>query len=635
MAFYKNRRSNILKEYFDQSTNSMCLIGFEGEILRANDALLKIAKVSLEEVKEVTFFDFVSDDEKELLRKEFNQVIKRSVSTFDRRLKCQFLDEEVEMFWTMYLNDTYQTITCIGYNINSIISEEVERENLLLKYMNLAESPLNKMYASLLEINKKPKGLSENELVLRKEIMELKRLFFSLRETISMESSEFELKESLFDFREMINGIFQNFLFVANQKGVTLNLIFDEDIPQFLFGDGERLELALGQLIKNAFDHVQDGKILLKVRLIQKNVDSVGVQFDIQDNGIGIKGRDLERLFDKRKFDARSSNQNLGVGLFLVHKIITKMNGIIRLNSTPQVGTSIRFNVRLGRVDDYQFDTLPADQIFIGRKFLVVEDNQINAHVIDSIIKQYGGESKVVHNGLECLELLSFQTYDLIIMDAHMPVLAGKDTLQIMREELKCDTPVIVCSVDEFDEMTHAVDLNISGVMRKPFDRETFINLTKKVFFNTPLLEEIWEEADEQDEKIAEEQTIEPIAESESVELDFEFPANKDKIQELTEEYGIELLMGILSIFTKAASDSFIKLKVFIINQEMLEFTTEIHSLMGTLSTLRMNEEIEQLRELRTNYKKYSIKERKVMLEKVEKKVNELVDFLTVSDSDS
>jgi len=120
------------------------------------------------------------------------------------------------------------------------------------------------------------------------------------------------------------------------------------------------------------------------------------------------------------------------------------------------------------------------NQLLVGRRFLVAEDNEVNQKLVEYVLNKAGGIVQLAGDGHEAVELLrQSQDYDLIIMDLQMPVMDGYGATQIIRDELKLQVPIIAMTATALvGEQVRCLDAGIDEYMTKPFD---FKELYKKI----------------------------------------------------------------------------------------------------------------------------------------------------------
>jgi CheY-like chemotaxis protein len=118
-------------------------------------------------------------------------------------------------------------------------------------------------------------------------------------------------------------------------------------------------------------------------------------------------------------------------------------------------------------------------------KVLIVEDNSINAHVLDSFLKKWHIKSELAVNGKEALKKLTEADFDIILMDLQMPVMGGKETTQMIRHnELTkySKIPIIALTADASAETKNSIiKLGFTHYLSKPFNPDALHKLLKNL----------------------------------------------------------------------------------------------------------------------------------------------------------
>lgn len=117
------------------------------------------------------------------------------------------------------------------------------------------------------------------------------------------------------------------------------------------------------------------------------------------------------------------------------------------------------------------------DLILKGKSVLIVEDTMINQVVSEEFILKLGGSVSLAENGKQCIDRLESETFDLVLMDIHMPIMDGIEATKIIREEMKIlDMPIIALTANVMkDDIAHYLEIGMNGYIPKPFDESDFI----------------------------------------------------------------------------------------------------------------------------------------------------------------
>lgn len=251
-----------------------------------------------------------------------------------------------------------------------------------------------------------------------------------------------------------------------NQNSIDFICDFSPDLPQIIYTDAKRLRQVLLNLLSNAIKFTNKGHVIFKVKLLEptkfdttlSNYFSL-IQFEIEDSGIGINQNKLESIFlpFEQVGDKKINSQGTGLGLAISQKIAEMMSGKITVSSQKDVGSVFRFTVsiQVSELDIFSrqcvcivgeksvFDLNLANNLPL--KILIAEDNIVNQKVAIKILNKLGYKADIAINGVEVLELLQKQKYDVILMDVQMPEIDGIEaTKQIIQSTDLYPRPYII-----------------------------------------------------------------------------------------------------------------------------------------------------------------------------------------------
>jgi PAS domain S-box-containing protein len=276
----------------------------------------------------------------------------------------------------------------------------------------------------------------ENLLVIINDILDFSKI----------EAGKLTLEQIDFNLDHLVKEVINLFAPTAADKGLELNCQLPPLLNNFR-GDPNRLQQILSNLLNNAIKFTETGKISLKISLLKDTPQFSKVHFEITDTGIGIAEPVRHRLFQPfSQADSSTTRRygGTGLGLVIVQRLVTMMDGKIGFTSTPNQGST--FWVTLPLLKSPQ-NAINRDSIvpivhlpqFAGRSILVVEDNKFNQEVIRQQLFQIGCQVKIAENGKQAVQLLTTGlealagSYDLILMDCHMPEMDGFEASRAIR----------------------------------------------------------------------------------------------------------------------------------------------------------------------------------------------------------
>ena len=306
------------------------------------------------------------------------------------------------------------------------------------------------------------------------EILEINRIESS---HIEIEYIDFDIKQLLVDIQNTMNEI------AAKNHNIFL-LEMDPAIPNVLLGDPTKLSQIFINLINNALKFTKDGEVKVVAKLVETGDDYSRINFAVSDTGIGIPEEKQESIFDSFSQGSIEINRKYGgtgLGLTIVKKLVDLLGGDINLVSEVNVGTTFDFELNLlhGKgVITLEKQIFYSDDVLEGKYLLVVEDNKINQMVTKKMLENKGMKCKIIDNGEEAVTLLKAEnSFDLVLMDVHLPGINGTIATQNIRE-FDVKTPIIALTAISLNENREMLmSFGMTDVITKPFEPETFYRI--------------------------------------------------------------------------------------------------------------------------------------------------------------
>lgn len=237
----------------------------------------------------------------------------------------------------------------------------------------------------------------------------LSRLIDDLLQIITLDSAKMEIKEEPFEIKTFIDFIRILIEPKASEKNIEFKIFISEKFPRVIVGDRTRIEQVLLNLITNSIKFTDKGSVTLSLDL----EGETSIVFKVKDTGIGIKEEARQRIFDafhQEDLADTRKYKGVGLGLYIVKRLTSKMKGEVRLDSKPGYGSefSVILPLRTGTESAFtptqnQSENIP---LFSSSSVLIVDDNEINLKILAKHLSKTGIKSDSALSGQEALKLL-------------------------------------------------------------------------------------------------------------------------------------------------------------------------------------------------------------------------------------
>lgn len=266
-----------------------------------------------------------------------------------------------------------------------------------------------------------------------------------------IESGNIEIANCEYDVQELIKSEKILLETRAADKNLAIYTEIDKSLPSKLIGDELHLKQVVTNLISNAVKYTLKGSVTLKVYHEIINENTINLVISVKDTGIGIKPENIKELFDSFKRFETEKNRNIqgtGLGLSIAKQLTELMDGDLSVESEYEKGSEFTMRVR-----QKVADKTPIGENEIAQKnqpnqnsvqstftakdasLLLVDDNEMNVYVIQSLLKRTLIKTDTALSGKECIEKTKQKKYDIILLDHMMPEMDGVDTLKIIRND--------------------------------------------------------------------------------------------------------------------------------------------------------------------------------------------------------
>ncbi|WP_296313457.1 tetratricopeptide repeat-containing hybrid sensor histidine kinase/response regulator [Winogradskyella sp. UBA3174] len=300
-----------------------------------------------------------------------------------------------------------------------------------------------------------------------------------------IEANKVELDPESFNLKNKIENVISALSNSAKDNGTKLHCDYDNGIPESYNGDQLKISQILINLLGNAIKFTKDGDIWVRAYKINVKDNLYTLRFEIEDNGIGITKEKQDHMFESFSQGSVQINRKYGgtgLGLSIVKGLIQILKGKIYLKSELGKGTTFFFELPLEHIEEVKetkvvevkksskMEDLDLSEI----KILIVEDNKINQMITKKILNKMGLSCDVVDNGEDAVEQVKSVTYNVVLMDIHMPGISGLEATKIIRTFDKDLTVFALTAVTLEDKMHEFGEAGFNDIISKPFKQEDF-----------------------------------------------------------------------------------------------------------------------------------------------------------------
>lgn len=304
-----------------------------------------------------------------------------------------------------------------------------------------------------------------------------------------IENKKMELVETEVRLVTFVGNIQKQFHSLAKAKGLDLRFNHDEHIPELVSVDDLRLGRILNNLIGNAIKFTDTGHVSICLTTVKLSKKEVRLCFKIEDTGIGIPEHLHSLVFDKFHQVQQASHrqqQGTGLGLSITKGLVDLFKSEIILKSKVEGGTTFEFEIdfKIAASSEHKVDAsqlVRPMRVLPELRLLVVDDNPVNLLVAKRQLSCFGLNAEQADNGVTALEILKESTFDVILIDLHMPGMDGYQLakrVQVLYPEVK----VIIFTADILEEVRKRLwDMGVKYVLSKPFNPDEMHRLLLEV----------------------------------------------------------------------------------------------------------------------------------------------------------
>ncbi len=384
------------------------------------------------------------------------------------------------------------------------LNEAVERANrakseFLATMSHEIRTPLNAILgmADLLAETALSDAQRQYVTVFQRAGANLLGLINDILDLSKVEAGQMELESVDFDLAEVIGRVLELTRAKASIKGLEVGFELKKGVPRMLVGDPLRLRQILLNLLGNAMKFTETGRLDVIVVRDPDGDGSGDLLFGVKDTGIGIPADKLGSIFENfSQADSSTTRKygGTGLGLAISRRLVELMSGRIWVESRVGEGSTFLFTAKFGVSDRVPAapEAPPATPRALqlpAAHILLADDSEDNRFLIREYLKSSPCRLETAENGEIALARMKSQHFDLVLMDAHMPVMDGYTATRAMRaweaeqgsRGIPMRVPILALTADAFREaVEQSAAAGFNAHLTKPISKATLVEAIER-----------------------------------------------------------------------------------------------------------------------------------------------------------
>ena len=494
------------KQYRDVINNSLAIIcthNLDGSFLSVNPMVGKVFGYTDDEMIGHSIKEFIHPNDKALFEENYLNKIAQ-----EKNLSGIFrvIHKNGEVLYTLFNNylkeekDKKPYIIVFAVDITDRVKAEKElkiakkiteklaesKQNFLANMSHEIRTPMNAIMGMANQLNKTNlsdsqqfylnviNNAADNLLVIINDILDLSKI----------EAGKLSIEHIGFAPKLVLARVMQVMMHKAEEKGLELTSSFcDPYLNPVLIGDPFRLNQILLNLLSNAIKFTEKGGVDIKCRLLNNTEKIQHLEISVTDTGIGMDDSYVKNMFQKFSQEDESVTRKYGgtgLGMSICKELVELMGGKIVVDSKKDFGSTFTFDIILEKGESTDLPERSGKilntEILKGKHILVTDDNEMNRLVASTILKQFGATIDEAQNGVEAIEKINKNAFDLVLMDVQMPVMDGLEAIRIIRTSISSQLPVIALTAFALKgDDARFIKAGMNDYISKPFEENLFL----------------------------------------------------------------------------------------------------------------------------------------------------------------
>ncbi|MEO2203818.1 PAS domain S-box protein [Paenibacillus pabuli] len=301
-----------------------------------------------------------------------------------------------------------------------------------------------------------------------------------------IEAGKMDLSRDAVDIQEILANVVELFALKAAEKNIELYWEMSDRIPERVRGDETRIRQILINLVGNAVKFTEKGSIQIRVdanAAEDGDPNKLQLSFVVKDTGIGIPMEKQHQLFQSfSQLDPAINRKygGTGLGLAISKKLVELMDGAIGVHSEISKGAEFHFTLLLEKWQDESGDGMEAADdtwsdddpslLAANIRILIAEDQPVNSHLMEELLRKLGGVCDIVENGEEAVRALERESYDIVFMDIKMPIMDGIEaTCKIRQSHPEIPVIAAITAFAGASDREACLECGMQDFISKPF----------------------------------------------------------------------------------------------------------------------------------------------------------------------
>jgi len=324
------------------------------------------------------------------------------------------------------------------------------------------------------------RGSADSLLIVINDILDFSKI----------EAGKLDIESIELDLRGNVEDVGGMMAFQAAAKNLELVVHVHPEVPNRVIGDPQRVRQCLINLVGNAVKFTREGEIVIEVRNVGRRDGKVLTQFEVRDTGIGIKKETLDTLFQPFVQADSSTTRHFGgtgLGLSIVRRLVEMMGGEVGVDSKVGKGSTFWFTLPLQPTQETSAH-VPVDLTRLGRRILVVDDNETNRRVVAGQLMHAGYEVSLAGGGNEATQMLrqaaaDNHPFEVVLADYELHDIDGAALGAAINSnpQISQARVVILTSLDRHGDIRRFASLGFAGYITKPVRAREMLECVDRV----------------------------------------------------------------------------------------------------------------------------------------------------------